>query len=94
MRARSIKPDALRGQTITLSNFGVIGGLFAEMVVIPPQVAIVGAGRAFPRAALENGELTEKTILPLSITFDHRALTGAETCLFLEALRHDLEKPN
>ena len=43
--ARSIPPDELRGATITLSNFGMIGGRFANLVVVPPQVAIVGAGR-------------------------------------------------
>src|SRR5260370_26311667 len=43
--ARSIPPEELRGATITLSNFGMIGGRFASLVVVPPQVAIVGAGR-------------------------------------------------
>src|SRR5262249_30657371 len=43
--ARSIPPEELRGATITLSNFGMIGGRFANLVVVPPQVAIVGAGR-------------------------------------------------
>jgi pyruvate dehydrogenase E2 component (dihydrolipoamide acetyltransferase) len=49
---RTVKPEELRGQSITLSNFGAVGGLHAEMVVVPPQVAIVGAGRAFERAGL------------------------------------------
>src|SRR5499425_581108 len=44
--ARSIPPEELRGATITLSNFGMIGGRFASLVVVPPQVAIIGAGRA------------------------------------------------
>ena len=44
-QARSIPPEELRGATITLSNFGMIGGRFANLVVVPPQVAIVGAGR-------------------------------------------------
>jgi pyruvate dehydrogenase E2 component (dihydrolipoamide acetyltransferase) len=44
-RTRRIAPDALRGATISLSNFGALGGLFATLVVMPPQVAILGAGR-------------------------------------------------
>ena len=42
--ARSIPPEELRGATITLSNFGMIAGRFASLVVVPPQVAIIGAG--------------------------------------------------
>ena len=44
----SIPPEDLRGATITLSNFGMIGGRFASLVVVPPQVAIVGAGPIAP----------------------------------------------
>jgi pyruvate/2-oxoglutarate dehydrogenase complex dihydrolipoamide acyltransferase (E2) component len=59
--ARSIPAEELRGATITLSNFGMIGGRFASLIVVPPQVAI----------------------LPLSLTFDHRAVTGGEAARFL-----------
>ena len=51
--ARSIPPEELRGATITLSNFGMIGGRFASLVVVPPQVAIIGAGRAEQRVVVE-----------------------------------------
>ena len=54
--ARSIPPDELRGATITLSNFGMIGGRFASLVVVPPQVAIIGAGRIGERAVVHNGQ--------------------------------------
>ena len=47
-RTRRIAPEALRGATISLSNFGALGGLFATLVVVPPQVAILGAGRIHP----------------------------------------------
>ena len=89
---RSIDAAALRGQTITLSNFGAFGGLFAEMVVVPPQVAIVGAGRAFQRLVMEDERPVEHRFLPLTITFDHRVITGAETGSFLRALIEDLER--
>jgi 2-oxoisovalerate dehydrogenase E2 component (dihydrolipoyl transacylase) len=92
--ARSIPPDELRGATITLSNFGMIGGRFANLVVVPPQVAIVGAGRAAPRVAVREGQIAVRRILPLSLTFDHRVVTGGEAARFLVALRLDLERPS
>ena len=54
--ARSIPPEELRGATITLSNFGMIAGHFAGLVVVPPQVAIVGAGRTEQRVVVEGGQ--------------------------------------
>jgi pyruvate dehydrogenase E2 component (dihydrolipoamide acetyltransferase) len=86
---RRIKPDQLSGQTITLSNFGAVGGLHAEMIVVPPQVAIVGAGRVFERYGPGGAQSTR---LPLSISFDHRVVTGVEACEFLSALTDDLEQ--
>jgi len=68
------------GATITVSNFGALGGRFATPVVTPPQVAILGAGR------IRDG------LLPLSLTYDHRAATGAEAARFLEAAIADLER--
>lgn len=90
---RSISAASLRGQTISLSNFGAVGGLHAEMVVVPPQVAIVGAGRAFERLVPAAGGHAVARILPLSVSFDHRAVTGVEACRFLNALIEDLARP-
>jgi pyruvate dehydrogenase E2 component (dihydrolipoamide acetyltransferase) len=90
--ARSIPPDELRGATITLSNFGMIGGRFAVLVVVPPQVAIVGAGRISQRVMVHEGQPAVRAVLPLSITFDHRAVTGGEAARFLVALKLDLER--
>jgi 2-oxoisovalerate dehydrogenase E2 component (dihydrolipoyl transacylase) len=91
--ARSIPPDELRGATITLSNFGMIGGRFASLVVVPPQVAIVGAGRAQRRVVVSNDQQVIHRMLPLSLTFDHRAVTGGEAARFLAALKSSLERP-
>lgn len=92
VRARTIPPQELRGQTITLSNFGSVGGRYAQLVVVPPQVAILGVGRAIPHLVMENGQPVEHRMLPLSLTFDHRAVTGAEAARFLLAAIRDLEK--
>jgi 2-oxoisovalerate dehydrogenase E2 component (dihydrolipoyl transacylase) len=89
--ARSIPPEELRGATITLSNFGMIGGRFANLVVVPPQVAIVGAGRIDRRAMVHDDALAVRRVLPISLTFDHRVVTGGEAARFLVALKSDLE---
>lgn len=91
--ARSIPPEELRGATITLSNFGMIGGRFANLVVVPPQVAIIGAGRAEQRVVAANGQPAIHRLLPLSLTFDHRAVTGGEAARFLVALKSALSVP-
>jgi 2-oxoisovalerate dehydrogenase E2 component (dihydrolipoyl transacylase) len=90
--ARAIPPDELRGATITLSNFGMIGGRYANLVVVPPQVAIIGAGRVAKRVLAHDGQPAVRRALPLSLTFDHRVVTGGEAARFLVALKRDLER--
>ena len=92
--ARSIPPEQLVGQTITLSNFGMFGGRFADLVVVPPQVAILGAGRAEMRIVAVDGAPAAHRLLPLSLSFDHRVVTGVEAARFLNAVMEDLEKAN
>ena len=90
-RTRRIAPDMLRGATISLSNFGALGGLFATLVVVPPQVAILGAGRTHPRVTTIGGKFTTTLMLPLSLTFDHRVVSGGEAARFLAAVKAALE---
>ena len=91
IKARSVPPDELRGQTITLSNFGMIGGRHAALVVMPPQVAILGAGRITEEPRVVDSAISACRVLPLSLTFDHRAVTGAEATRFLMAAIANLE---
>lgn len=91
---RRVPPEELKGATITLSNFGMIGGLFANLVVVPPQVAIVGAGRIHNRVVIEKGQTIQKDFLPLSLTFDHRVVTGGEAARFINWIRTELEQDN
>lgn len=92
--ARRLAPADLRGATITLSNFGTLAGRFAAMVVTPPQVAILGAGRASARVVAVDGAPAVHRLLPLSLTFDHRAVTGSEAAAFLAAVIDDLARPD
>ncbi len=91
VKARSVPLEELRGQTITLSNFGMFGGQHATLVVVPPQVAIIGAGRIHDRVVPVEGKPAVRRALPLSLTFDHRAVMGGEAARFLAALVADLE---
>jgi pyruvate dehydrogenase E2 component (dihydrolipoamide acetyltransferase) len=91
IRNRSLTPAELRGYSITLSNYGAIAGRYAAPVVLPPTVAILGAGKSRDRVVARNGEMTIRHILPLSLTFDHRAVTGGEAARFLRAVIDDLE---
>jgi 2-oxoisovalerate dehydrogenase E2 component (dihydrolipoyl transacylase) len=93
VKARSIPAAELRGATITLSNFGMIGGRFANLVIVPPQVAIIGAGHIDERVVARNSQPVVRRVLPLSLTFDHRVVTGGEAARFLAVLKLDLERP-
>ena len=92
-QARTLTPEELGGATITLSNFGSAGGRFASLVIVPPQVAILGAGRAAPRVVAHEGAPAVRPLLPLSLSFDHRAITGIEALRFLSAVKADLARP-
>jgi pyruvate dehydrogenase E2 component (dihydrolipoamide acetyltransferase) len=92
-RARRMSADDLKGATFTLSNYGMIAGLHATPVVIPPQLAILGAGRLFDRYCMVDGEGRLRPILPLSLTYDHRFITGGEAARFIRTLIEDLERP-
>ena len=93
VKERSLSPRQLRDPTITLSNFGTLAGQHAALVIIPPQVAILGAGRIRDGAVRNGTAVVMHRKLPLSLTFDHRAVTGAEAARFLRTVIIDLEKP-
>jgi pyruvate dehydrogenase E2 component (dihydrolipoamide acetyltransferase) len=90
IESRAIPPEELRGATITLSNFGMIAGRYAAPVVLPPTVAILGAGRIRHAACVEGERIVARRLLPLSLTFDHRVVTGGEAARFLRAVIADL----
>lgn len=92
VRARTIPPEELRGYTFILSNFGTFGGRYANPIVQPPTVAILGAGRVRDEVVAADGAPVVHPILPLSLTFDHRAVTGGEATRFISAVIADLEQ--
>jgi len=93
VKSRKIPAAEMQGATITLSNFGTLAGKYANPIVVPPQVAIVGAGGIRDEVVAFNGQAAIHAMMPLSVTFDHRAVTGGEAARFLKALMDDLAKP-
>ncbi|MFD0724229.1 dihydrolipoamide acetyltransferase family protein [Lysobacter brunescens] len=91
---RSIPASELSGYTISLSNFGMFAGRYATPVVVPPCVAIVAAGRARHQITPVIGGFESHKVIPLSVTFDHRACTGGEAARFLRAMLDDLALSN
>jgi len=91
---RTIPASELSGYTISLSNFGMFAGRYATPVVVPPTVAIVGAGKLSHDVVAVIGGIEVHRRMPLSLTFDHRAATGGEAARFLKAMLDDLSQPN
>src|SRR5690606_38299062 len=90
---RTIPASELSGYTISLSNFGMFAGRYATPVVVPPCVAIVGAGKLSHDVVAVMGGIEVHRRMPISLTFDHRAATGGEAARFLKALLDDLSAP-
>lgn len=93
VRNRAVSADKLKGATITLSNFGKFSGRFASPIIVPPMVAILAVGRLYKAAVVTNEDKIEgHSLLPLSLSFDHRAITGGEATRFLGAVIESLQQ--
>ena len=93
-RDRTVSPQEMRDYTFTLSNFGTLAGRYATPLVVPPTVAILGAGK-LQRDVVAGASVPEiHTRIPLSLTFDHRCITGGEACRFLAAVIESLGAGN
>ena len=91
-RNRTVTPEEMRSYTFTLSNFGTMAGRYATPLVVPPTVAILGAGK-LQRDVVAGASAPEIHVrIPLSLTFDHRCITGGEACRFLAAVISDLQR--
>ncbi|KZY57327.1 hypothetical protein A3735_18645 [Oleiphilus sp. HI0061] len=88
---RTIKPQKLLGATISLSNFGSLSGRYATPIIVPPQVSIMGVGKIRDEPVVENGQIKVGRVMPISLSFDHRAASGAEAARFMQAFIESLE---
>ena len=94
-RDRKLKPDEMQGGTFTISNLGGIGGHAFTPIVNPPEVAILGVSRGGfePVWNKEKGEFEPRNMLPLSLSFDHRLIDGADAARFLRYIAESLQDP-
>lgn len=92
-REKKIKPEEMEGGTFTISNLGGIGGTGFTPVVFPPQVAILGVARSQTKPVWRDGEFEPRLILPLSLSYDHRVIDGADGSRFLRWICDSLEQP-
>ncbi|NQT93317.1 MAG: 2-oxo acid dehydrogenase subunit E2 [Lentisphaerae bacterium] len=92
-RTGEITLEEMQGGTFTVTNLGSIGGTHFTPIVNHPEVAILGMGRAYVEAGFVEGQCVPRTILPLSLSYDHRLIDGAEGARFLRWIVEAIEQP-
>ena len=90
-REKKLSADRLKGGSFTITNLGGIGGTFFTPILNPPEVAILGVSRSSVEPVYVDGEFVAKLMLPLSLSYDHRIIDGAEAARFLRWLCEMLE---
>lgn len=91
---RTVAREDMVNYTITISNFGTLAGRYATPLMVPPTVAIVGTGKLQHDVVAVMGGIEVHRRIPISLSFDHRAVTGGEAARFLAAMIEDLESPD
>ena len=89
-RDRKLKTEEMQGGTFTITNLGGIGGTAFTPIVNYPEVAILGMSRGMNQLVLEDGQVAERLMLPLSLSYDHRAVNGADAARFIVKLSGSL----
>ena len=92
-RDRKLSPDSMRGATCTVTNLGGIGGTGFTPIVNYPEVAILGMSRGEKRLQMQDGQVVERMLLPLSLSYDHRVINGADAAKFLVMFKNMLADP-
>ena len=85
-RERKLRPDDVQGSCMTISSLGGIGGTAFAPLVNPPEVAILGLARARVAPVWNGREFEPRTVLPISLSYDHRVIDGAEAARFCRHL--------
>ena len=91
-RNKKLEPVDMEGGCFTISSLGGIGGTHFTPIVNPPEVAILGVGKKYFKQILINNEFQKRSILPLSLYYDHRIIDGAEAARFTNELKENLGK--
>ena len=91
-RDKKLMKDDIKGSTFTISSLGGIGGTGFSPIINPPEVGIIGVSRARKVAKIENGSLVDTTILPFSLSYDHRVINGVDAGNFMTFIKATIEK--
>ena len=92
-RDRKLKPEEMEGGTFTITNLGGIGGTSFTPIVNHPEVAILGMSRSSMQPVWMDNEFKPRLVLPLSLSYDHRLVDGADAARFLRWVAEALEQP-
>lgn len=92
-RSGKISPDAMQGGNFTISNLGGIGGTAFTPIVYSPQAAILGVSRAKYQQVFTGNEFEKRLVIPLSLSYDHRLIDGADGARFLRWICDVIEDP-
>ncbi len=92
-RDNKLKVEEMKGATITITNIGSIGGMFATPIINHPEVAILGMYKIFDKPVVNNGQLATLKAMNFTLTADHRLIDGAVAARFLSAFIEKIEDP-
>lgn len=93
-RERTIDLADLKGGTFTITNYGAVGGIYGSPIINYPEVAILGVGKILEKPVVIEGKIEIRKVLPLSLSFDHRVIDGAEAARFMNTIIDHLEDPD
>ncbi len=93
-QSRTIDLMDLKGGTFTITNIGSLGGVFATPIINYPESAILLTGKMGDKPIVKDGRIVIRKIMPLSLSFDHRILDGAEAARFMNDVKKYLEDPD
>jgi 2-oxoglutarate dehydrogenase E2 component (dihydrolipoamide succinyltransferase)/2-oxoisovalerate dehydrogenase E2 component (dihydrolipoyl transacylase) len=90
-RNKKLSLDDIQGGTFTITNYGLNGSLFGTPVILQPQVAILGVGAVVKRPVVIDDAIAIRSMMYLSLSFDHRVMDGANADAFLHKIKEILE---
>ncbi|QVL34640.1 dihydrolipoyllysine-residue acetyltransferase [Telmatocola sphagniphila] len=93
-RDGKLSPDEMRGGTFTITNLGGIGGTYFSPILNYPEVAILGLSRSTLQPVVREGKIEPRLMLPLSLTYDHRVIDGADGARFTSRIASMLADPS
>ncbi|MCB0415517.1 MAG: 2-oxo acid dehydrogenase subunit E2, partial [Bdellovibrionales bacterium] len=93
-REGKLKPEEMKGATITITNIGSVGGNYATPIINHPEVAILGMYKIVDKPVMKNGKFRAAKVMNFTITADHRLIDGAVAANFLNAFLRRLENPS